>query len=102
MLFQWWKKQIVKEIVHILIASSSHSKLKGGALKEMDNCARRTATEQLKFSWIHQVKYFHVFAKKLFLRMTKWPRNPQKFTPMKIKTYMVMQLLTTNVWEGTY
>jgi len=55
----------------------------------MDHCARRAATELLKFSWIHQVKNFRGFVKKLFSRMTKWPRNPRKFTPTKIKTFMV-------------
>jgi len=35
---------------------SSHGKLKGSALKEMNQCTRRAATEQLKFLWIHQVK----------------------------------------------
>jgi len=47
-----------KEIVHILIAPSSRGKLKGSTLKEMDYCARRAATEKLKFLWIHKVKIF--------------------------------------------
>jgi len=59
----------------------------------MDRCARRAATKQLKFSWIHKVKNFCEFTKMLFSRMTKWPWNPWKFRPTNIKTYTVHQLV---------
>jgi len=53
----------------------------------MDHCSRKVAIEQLKFLWIHQVKFFCGFTKSYFSQMTKWPRNPRKFTPTKIKKY---------------
>jgi len=40
-------------------------------LKEINHCARKAGIEQLKFSWIHQVKKFHGFTKKLFLWVMK-------------------------------
>jgi len=56
-----------KEIVHILIVPSSCGKLQGGALKEMDHCARRAATEQLKFSWIHKVNFSWIYKNVFFV-----------------------------------